>query len=72
MFGLKPLVEALPGGIHINRLPGLAMATAALGFYHDAVGLKRIFVMVNDVLYLLLAVCIRVVKHFQQLADVFF
>ena len=72
LFRLKLLVESLPGGIHIDRLLVLTMATATLGFYREAVGLASIFITVDDVLDFLLGVCIGIVEHFQQLANVFF
>ena len=71
LLWLESLIEPLPGGIHINWGVGLTVATAALGLYNQAVGLACIFITVDDVVDFLLGVCLGMVEHFQQLADVF-
>ena len=65
LLGLDFLIELLPCSIYINGLFCLTLATAALGFYHHAVGLTCIFITVDDVLDFLLSVCFRVVEHFK-------
>ena len=65
LFGMDFLIKFLPCSIHVDGLFCLTLATAALGCYHQAVGLTGIFVTMDDVLDFLLGVSIRVVEHFQ-------
>ena len=65
LFGMDFLIKFLPCSIHIDRFVCLTLATAALGCYHQAVGLAGIFITMDDVQDFLLGVCIGVVEHFQ-------
>ena len=63
------LLEVVPSSIHVYGFCGVSVAAATFGIHHQAVGLA-IVVVVDDVAYFLFGICLWMVEHFQQLAEV--